>query len=464
MIAGCLGGKSRRSEMLERTLLRDEVLFREGDSGTEVYIVESGSLRILKQKGDEQVELNIAERGEIIGELAFLGRTVRSATVVAAEETHLIELGLHQFRSYLDNQPNWLRAMIDSLIGRVLSSDKVVATNQVPAKVAERVDIFLQLRDSVKPAYAVLAGIQLDLFTVLGEGARTADEIATLLGADAGKLEALLNVLVLAEFLTRTRDQFENSRVAEKFFVRGGSQYAGDMIRTLPDWWTPVLSTADSVATGVAQAKLDYTSMLPDELEAHFESFYRQSLAAGEALASRYDFTECRQLLDVGGGTGGVTIGITAAYPSLRATLVDLPTVTPVTQRYVAESDSAERISIVSADAVEQPLEGMFDAAIMSAFMPVLGPTQICQALHHVSQSMEPGGTLYVTDGGVLDDSRLAPVPAVHNDLWFVNVFDEGRSHPEEDRRKWLTDAGFEAIERDVLPNKWVVLVARKLK
>ena len=194
----------------------------------------------------------------------------------------------------------------------------------------------------------------------------------------------------------------------------------------------------------------------------HYQSYYKASVATGQALAVRYDFAAYQHLLDVGGGTGGVTIAIAETCPNLRATIVDLPTVTPITQRFVAASEAVDRIQIVSADAVNQPLEGVFDVAIMSAFIPVLGPEQIRRALHHVSQVMEFGGILYVTDAGTLDDSRLTPEPVVQLNLWFINVFDEGGSYTEQERRAWMTEAGFQIMERDVLPNKWGVMVARK--
>jgi hypothetical protein len=63
---------------------------------------------------------------------------------------------------------------------------------------------------------------------------------------------------------------------------------------------------------------------------------------------------------------------------------------------------------------------------------------------------------------GTLDNSRLAPENVVQDNLWFINVFNEGRAHTEQERRTWLTEAEFQTIERDVLPNQGGVMVARK--
>ena len=84
-------------------------------------------------------------------------------------------------------------------------------------------EMFRHLRNTVNPAFAVLVGVQLDLFTSLKNGPKTAEEIATELGVNANKLQALLYILVLAEFLTVDEGRFANSPDANKFLVCGES-------------------------------------------------------------------------------------------------------------------------------------------------------------------------------------------------------------------------------------------------
>jgi hypothetical protein len=196
------------------------------------------------------------------------------------------------------------------------------------------IDMFLHLRNMAYPAFAVLAGVQLNLFTALADRRQTTEELATTLSVNAAKLRSLLYVLVRAGFLTVEDGRFVNTSDAGTFLVRGRPQYAGEMITSLPAWWNPVCKTAESVRTGLAQAKVDYTRLSQEELETHYRSFYEQSVATGRMLVARYDFSAYRQLLDIGGGTGGGTIAITRACTDLRATIVDLPTVPPTTQRF----------------------------------------------------------------------------------------------------------------------------------
>jgi cyclopropane fatty-acyl-phospholipid synthase-like methyltransferase len=148
-------------------------------------------------------------------------------------------------------------------------------------------------------------------------------------------------------------------------------------------------------------------------------------------------------------------------YPQLQATIVDLATVTPITQRYVAEAGLTERVHVMSADVVHEPLRGAFDVAVLLRFIQVLSPDQARRVLRHVSQVVEPGGRLYII-GNVLDNSRLSPLQPMLSNLFYVNVFDEGQSYTEQEYRDWIADAGFEQCERLLLPNDTSLVRARK--
>ena len=120
MIGGvCRAGARRRQALTPRTLEAGEVLFREGDVGTEVFIVRSGRLRITRRDGDVEVELGFADPGEMVGEMAFVDRVPRAATLTAVERTDLAMLDLEGVRGALDAQPAWIRLMVRSLIGHL---------------------------------------------------------------------------------------------------------------------------------------------------------------------------------------------------------------------------------------------------------------------------------------------------------------------------------------------------------
>ena len=86
--------------------------------------------------------------------------------------------------------------------------------------------------------------------------------------------------------------------------------------------WHAALKTAESIRANKPQAKHDWSTLPEDALIKYFRGQYPGSLRAGRQLAHS-DFARFKRLLDVGGGTGGLSIGICESYPSIEATVVD---------------------------------------------------------------------------------------------------------------------------------------------
>lgn len=325
-----------------------------------------------------------------------------------------------------------------------------------------RPDTIWSLRTALYRSYALLAAVQLDLFTPLSDGPMSAEKVGEALRVGPDKLRPLLYLLVEAGLLTVEGVLFSNTPEADHFLVQGRSSYLGAGYEAFSEQWSAVRLTAESIRTGSAQAKVDYDAMSQDELQAHYHSFYMGTLTTGRRLLEQYDFSSRHRLIDVGGGTGGVAIAIAEACPNLRATVADLPTVTPITERFILEAGMADRVQVVPVDVVNESLVGSYDVAVMGAFIPVLSSDHAQRALANVSNVIEPGGIVYVNDGGTLDDSHLSPPEVVRQNLWFINVFNEGQARTESERRAWLTEAGFARIERVTFPDGRSIMTGHK--
>ena len=82
-----------------------------------------------------------------------------------------------------------------------------------------------RLEAAVYPSFAILAGMQLDLFTPLKDGPMNVGELAQALGVGPTKLEPLLYSLVDAELLIVEGERFSNTPEAAHFLVRGIPTY-----------------------------------------------------------------------------------------------------------------------------------------------------------------------------------------------------------------------------------------------
>jgi ubiquinone/menaquinone biosynthesis C-methylase UbiE len=326
---------------------------------------------------------------------------------------------------------------------------------------ARRPETIQKIGTAPYAAFAMIAGMQLELFTPLGAGPMRAEQLAEALGVGAAKLTPLLYALVAAGLLTVHAGCFANTPEADTFLVRGKPTYLGGQHAYYTARYQEILQTAASIRTGRPQAKLDFAAMSSEALETFLRGLHPGTLAAGRDLVTRYDFTAHHHLLDVGGGAGGLALAIAAACPQLRATVIDLPTVTPVTQRCIAEEGLSERVAVVTGDVVRRPLRGTYDVAVMRALLQVLAPEEAQRVLHNLVQVLEPGSPIYIL-GNILDDSRLSPPETVTMNLLFLNIYDEGQAYTEQEYYTWLTAAGFTGMARVSLTGTASLITAYK--
>src|SRR4030095_4150581 len=117
-----------------------------------------------------------------------------------------------------------------------------------------RAETMEQLAAAVYPSFAMLAGMELDVFTTLKDGPLTGRQVAATLGVDPIRLNALLYALVAAGLLTVDDESFSNTPEANQFLVRGRADYIGMRHHAYRRRWQTVLRTAESIRTGVSEA------------------------------------------------------------------------------------------------------------------------------------------------------------------------------------------------------------------
>lgn len=320
------------------------------------------------------------------------------------------------------------------------------------------------LEEAAVPLFALHAAIDLGVFTPLAAGSLSASELAAALGVDPEKLGMLLYILAHMGLLTVEDGRFANGEEAAHALVRGTPAY----LRGLHTMWSggspfaELLKTADSIRTGVAQARRDYTAADDAQLEAFLRGRDTMLRTTGALFAARYDLSGARTLLDAGGGAGAFSVALAEAYPQLQITLVDLPHVARIARRVLVEALVGERMSVLAADLLAGPPPGTYDAAVLCAFLQVFPADEARRALRHVAAAIRPGGLIYIL-GQILDDSRLSPRSAVVSNLGFLNTLDGGQAFTEGEYRRWLTEAGFGNIRRDAPLGQLTICIAEKM-
>ena len=85
---------------------KNEMIFREGEVGSEGYLIKSGSVEIIKFDGVEYQSLATLESPALFGEMALIDRQPRSASARAKEDTTLEVLDQPRFLEYLRKEPS----------------------------------------------------------------------------------------------------------------------------------------------------------------------------------------------------------------------------------------------------------------------------------------------------------------------------------------------------------------------
>ncbi len=110
------------------------VIFNEGDTGEEMYVIIAGTVEIQKStSGSSSKTLITLHAGDIFGEMAIIENKGRSATALTSEKTKLLVLNEYLFDTMLGENPDFARKMIKMLSERLrrtnLTLQNVLGTN-----------------------------------------------------------------------------------------------------------------------------------------------------------------------------------------------------------------------------------------------------------------------------------------------------------------------------------------------
>lgn len=173
---------------IRRVFRRGESIFRQGEPGGHLYLVESGRVKITSVSPDgREVLVAIIGPGEIFGELSLFDPGIRSADARTMEETTLHALNHDIFRHYIEHHPKVAWELLRILATRLRRADEVVqdaAFFDVPGRVAKRL-----LRLASQHGSKMGTGFRIDV-------PLTQEEIAQMVGASRESVNKALSSFV----------------------------------------------------------------------------------------------------------------------------------------------------------------------------------------------------------------------------------------------------------------------------
>ena len=84
---------------------KGDYIFREGDEGDEMYIIQTGRVSIQKVIAGKKTPISVLEKGDFFGEMSVLERLPRTADAEALEDADLITINSQTFGEMIRSNP-----------------------------------------------------------------------------------------------------------------------------------------------------------------------------------------------------------------------------------------------------------------------------------------------------------------------------------------------------------------------
>lgn len=110
-----------------RSLKAGDVVFREGDAGSTIFVVRKGRVRISKGVRGGQKTFAVLGPGELFGEMSVINGEPRTASAEALEDVTLLELDAARFEKMVLSEPEIAVRILKNLAKRLSEADSLIA-------------------------------------------------------------------------------------------------------------------------------------------------------------------------------------------------------------------------------------------------------------------------------------------------------------------------------------------------
>lgn len=301
----------------------------------------------------------------------------------------------------------------------------------------------IEMASAFQKSRIILSAFELDVFTAIGDGAKTPADVARTIKADEKGTDRLCNALCALGFLRKENDKFLNTDASLRYLTKGSEEYLsriGYMLNLYRSWGT--LTDAVRAGTSVTAREYDPTSLV------HFiEAMHHRARKTADRLVSYLDLKDVNRILDVGGGSGVYAMAFVKAKAGITAVVFDLPRVTELTRQYIERSGLSASIATRDGDYHVDDFGTGYDLVFMSAIVHINSFDENVALVAKACRSLNPGGAVVIQDH-IMEEGRTAPVRGTLFALNMLVNTPGGDTYTEGEMRRWFEAAGCVSIER----------------
>jgi len=335
------------------------------------------------------------------------------------------------------------------------------------AKLAESAEDVSRIAFGFMASKALFAGLHIDVFTHLSDGPKSITEIAAITSVPENRIETLMTALSSIGLAEYNDEKYANAPGADAFLSRESKYDFGDYLRyQIDQQMYPFLGQLNNVMDGTLdpEAVDSYQHWMsdPEQAALYSNAQHAGSLGPGRTIAKTVDLTGAKNLLDVGGGTGAMTIRLLEANPELVSTIIDFPNVSEIGWRFITEAGMIDRVRYIPGNALTAEWPTEQNAILMSYLFSGVPGAEVPTLIERAFENLAAGGTFMVHDFMVADD-REGPSMAALWQLQHMAFTPDAHSVTAGWVTKQMQEVGFVDIEdSEAIPGLTHLVHAKK--
>lgn len=314
---------------------------------------------------------------------------------------------------------------------------------------------------------ALKAGIELDIFTAIGDGANTAALLASKTGAAERGVRVLCDYLTVHGFLTKDGNRYALAPESAVFLNRHSPasmcSVSGFLLNEEMMRGFTVLTGA--VRKGGSAAPEGDNSKPKDEMWVAFaRSMTPMIMPSAQFIAGLTGMAEGKpcKVLDIAAGHGMYGVTLARHNPNARILAVDWPAVLEVAKENARAAGVAGQITMIPGSAFEASFGGDYDYALLTNILHHFNQATCETLMRRVHSALKPGGKC-VTLEFIPNEDRVTPPTAAAFSLIMLASTDSGDAYTFSEYQKMFTNAGFAKTTLHPVPDMpQQVLVSEK--
>jgi precorrin-6B methylase 2 len=303
----------------------------------------------------------------------------------------------------------------------------------------------------------LFAANQLGLFEALAESPATLDALAARCGLTTRAARISADAMTALGLLEREGDAYRNGPVAATFL---SGRTPADLRPLLRFWDKVSYPTWENLSSVLSTGPSQDLSKVSGEIQELAQAGIAAATAGPlRALVTTLDLSDRRRLLDIGGGNGSWSIGLAGANPHLRATVLDLPTVTPIATQMIVKAGLSDRVTARAGNALQDQLPTGHDVCLVANLIHYFGADDNRTLLANARAAVEPGGRLLIADFWT-DRTHTQPLMAALMAGEFAAHEKHGDVYSVEEGQAWMAETGWRFTSHQPLAGPFSLVVA----